>query len=189
MRPHDDGVLDKLLHTVHQPISIGAWLESTAPFHGVFGTGKVSPSFGDGALVRDGKHPHPAAEDAQRVNHVERLGTSIYLRNGQRPALCRPDGARRKRDPVNLVFEDGSLDVGPLENEPRLPVLVRVRRNSTRVPCCSGQTHMWPSLHLLSSRSSWTFAWSCLTSSFTGNSAGSYTRTSQPRRNRMREAS
>src|SRR6186713_3198279 len=59
----------------------------------------------------------------------------------------------------------------------------------TKLPCCSGVTHTCPSLHLLRLRSSWTFKCECCTSSFTGNPVGSNTRTSQPRRKRMREAS
>lgn len=59
----------------------------------------------------------------------------------------------------------------------------------TKFPCCSGETHRCPSLHVLRCLSSTTFGSFWLTSSFTGNPVGSNTRTSQPSRQRMRAAS
>ncbi len=62
-------------------------------------------------------------------------------------------------------------------------------KTAVTFPCCSGLIQMWPSLHLLSSRSSCTFGCECCSSSFTGSPLGSYMRTSQPRRNNILLAS
>lgn len=62
-------------------------------------------------------------------------------------------------------------------------------KTAVTLPCCSGLIQMWPSLHLLSSRSSCTFGCECCSSSFTGSPFGSYMRTSQPRRNKILLAS
>ena len=109
MRPHDNRILYKLLHAVDQPVSVRARFEAAAPVHRIVGVGEVGPRFRNGALVRDGEHSHPAAQDAQRVHCVERLRAAVHLGNRQGPALRWTDAACGKRDPVNLVLEDGRL--------------------------------------------------------------------------------
>lgn len=47
VRPHDDGVLDKLLHAVHQPVPIRTRLETAAALGWVIGVGEVRPGVRD----------------------------------------------------------------------------------------------------------------------------------------------
>lgn len=108
MRPHNDGILDELLHAIHQSISVGAWFQSAASIH-IVRVRKVRPGLRNRALVRNREHPHPAAQDAQRVHRVEGLRTAIHLSDGQRPALGGPHRPSREGNPVDLVLENGGL--------------------------------------------------------------------------------
>lgn len=108
-RPHQQTKLDQFLHAIHQPISIGAGQKSTSPvFFCVFG-GKLGVCLREGALVGDGEHAHPATENAQRIYGVEGLRAAGDLGKGEGAALGGAHGTGGKRDPVDLVFEDGSL--------------------------------------------------------------------------------
>lgn len=181
MGPHYDCVLDKLLHAINESVSISTWHQSTASLL----LGELLVCHGNGALVWNGKHAHPPTQYAQRVNRVEGLRAAIYLCNRKRSPLGWTDRASRERNPINLVLEHCRLAV--------IRRLVMPRTYShcklTKLPCCSGLTQMCPSLHLLSSRSSCTLGCECCTSSLTGRPVGSYMRTSQPSRKRMRLAS
>lgn len=59
MGSHDNGVLDKLLHAVHQTVPVPAGEHAAALFLGR----KLRVRLWDGALVRYDKHAHPATED------------------------------------------------------------------------------------------------------------------------------
>ena len=72
-------------------------------------------AMGDRGLVGNGQRPHPAAQDAERVDDVVRLRAAIGLPAGEGAALGRSHGADGKRDPVDLVLEDagdGPLHLG-----------------------------------------------------------------------------
>lgn len=69
VRPHDDGVLDKLLHAVYQPVPVATGHEPTA----FLLLGELSVRLRDGALIWNGEHAHPATENAQRVDGIEGL--------------------------------------------------------------------------------------------------------------------
>ena len=71
MRPHHHGILDKLLHAIHETVSVRARHQPAAALEGLgFGVvggdsvGELRVGHGDGTLVRDGEHAHPAPEDA-----------------------------------------------------------------------------------------------------------------------------
>ena len=145
MLPHDDGVFDELLHAVHQSVTVARWHEpASAPgfdiggiVGGVFGVGELGVGLGDGGLVGNGEHAHPAAEDAQRVDGVEGLRAAGDLGNGERAALRGAHGAGAQRDPVDLVLEHGRLwavSVG------RWGYGFGEQDLRTRLPCCSGET-------------------------------------------------
>lgn len=108
MGSHDNGVLDKLLHAVHQAVAVPAGQHAAALFLGR----KLRVGLWDGALVRNGKHAHPPTEDPERIDAVEGLRAAAHLCYCQRPALGRPDGPSRQWDPVNLLLEDTSLGGG-----------------------------------------------------------------------------
>lgn len=110
MRSHHNRILDKLLHTIHDPIPIPAWLHPTPSFHLVILRRELRVRLRHGGLVRDDEHAHPAAEDAQGVDGVEGLGAAGDFGDGEGAALCWADGADGEGDPVDLVFEDCCLD-------------------------------------------------------------------------------
>ena len=89
---------------------------------------------GDGRLVGDGDHPHPAPENAHLVDGIEALRAARDLHDGERAALRRADRADRKRNPVDLRLHDaahGAVSLGadpdlalrPLRQVPQLPHL------------------------------------------------------------------
>jgi hypothetical protein len=67
---------------------------------------------GDARLVRDNDHAHPAAEQAQRVDTVERLRPRRYLHHDQRLALGLPHPTHRQRQMIDMRFHHaGDLTV------------------------------------------------------------------------------
>lgn len=88
---HDNSILHKLLHAIDHAISIPRRHQPAATFSfeisflttvRVLGVGELLVSHGDRGLVRYREHAHPATEDAERVDGVERLRASRYLRDG-----------------------------------------------------------------------------------------------------------
>jgi hypothetical protein len=107
MRPHQNGVLDKLLHTIHQTIPVAAGHEMMVSRLSC--VREMGIRLGDGRLVWDREHAHPSTEDAEGVDCVEGLGSSTNLGDSQRATLGGPDTPCREGDPVDLVFEDAGL--------------------------------------------------------------------------------
>lgn len=85
MRPHQNGVLHKLLHTIHQPVPIRTRHQPRIPRASLIGELRVR--LRDGGLVRDREHPHPPAQDPEGVHRVEGLRAAADLRDGQGAAL------------------------------------------------------------------------------------------------------
>lgn len=107
VRPHEEGVLDKLLHAIYQsvPVTTGHQpLISRLTF-----VGELCIRFRDRRLIRNGEHAHPPAEKTQSVDGVERLRTAAHLRNSEGPALRWTHTPVSQRDPVDLIFEDRGL--------------------------------------------------------------------------------
>lgn len=107
VRPHQDRIFDKLLHAIHQTISVSTRHESLIsrlPF-----IGELCICLGDRRLIRDRKHTHPPTKDTQRVDRIEWLGSTAHLGNSQRSALGGTDTSGRQRNPIDLIFEHGGL--------------------------------------------------------------------------------
>ena len=62
--------------------------------------------FGNRRLVRNCEHPHPPAEQAQRVDGIERLRAAAHLHDREGAPLGRPHRGRVQGDPVDLVLHD-----------------------------------------------------------------------------------
>jgi hypothetical protein len=107
VRPHQDSILDELFHAINQAIPVPARHEMIVSR--LTGIREVSVCLWDRALIRDDKHAHPAPQDPERVDGVERLRSSAYLGDGQGAALSGSNAAGRQGNPVDLVLEDGSL--------------------------------------------------------------------------------
>lgn len=105
--PHEEGVLYKLLHAIHQSVPVTTGHKSLISWLTVIG--EMCIRFRDRRLIRNSEHAHPPAEKAQRVDGVERLRAATHLRNGEGPALRWTYTPGSQRDPVDLIFEDGGL--------------------------------------------------------------------------------
>lgn len=106
LRPHKDTILDKFLHTIHQPISIPTRQQPT-PLISLIRELRIRSR--QAGLVGDAEHAHPAPEDPQRVDGVEGLGAAVDLDEGEGAALGRAHAAGGEGDPVDLVFENAGL--------------------------------------------------------------------------------
>lgn len=89
MRPHNNGILHKLLHTIDKAITIST-RQHTTPF---LPRSKLRISFWHRTLVRYRKHPHPTPKDTERVDSVEGLRAAADLSDGEGSALGWADGA------------------------------------------------------------------------------------------------
>ena len=107
VRPHQNRIFDKLLHAIHQAISVTTWHESL--ISRLTFIGELCICLGDRRLIRDRKHTHPPTKDTQRVNRIERLRSTAHLGNSQRSALGGTDTSGRQRNPIDLIFEHSGL--------------------------------------------------------------------------------
>lgn len=128
--PHHNRVLDELLHAIDKAVPV-ATRQQPATAEQALGTraavclvgfSELRVRHGHGALIRDGEHAHPAAQDAQRVDRVEALAATADLRDSEGASLRRPDGPRTQRNPVDLVFEHGRHLAVLLGGDPDVPV-------------------------------------------------------------------
>ena len=71
VRPHQNRVLDKFLHAVHESISVAARHKSL--ISRLTFVRKLSVCLGNRRLVGNGKHAHPSTEDSQRVDCIKGL--------------------------------------------------------------------------------------------------------------------
>ena len=106
LRPHEDTILDKLLHAVHQPIAIPTRQQ---PARLVALVRELRIRSRQAGLVGDAEHAHPAPEDPQSVDGVEGLRAAVDLDEGEGAALGRAHAAGGEGDPVDLVFEHAGL--------------------------------------------------------------------------------
>ena len=123
MLPHHERVLDELLHAIHDAVAVAGGFESTTAVGGrgiaihtlcVRGgrwrlVGEMCVCLRDRRLIRNHKHAHPSAEDAERVDRVEGLRAAVDLGDGKRATLRGADGAAAQWNPVDLVLEDSGL--------------------------------------------------------------------------------
>lgn len=105
--PHEEGVLYKLLHAIHQSVSVTTGNKPLISPLTV--SGELCVRFRDRRLIRNSEHAHPPAEKTQRVDGIERLRATTHLRNGEGPALRWTHTPGSQWDPVDLIFEDGGL--------------------------------------------------------------------------------
>jgi hypothetical protein len=105
MRPEQDRKTNEFLDDVDDPVVVSGGAHPA-------GIVEFAECLGDAGLVGDREHPRPAAEDAQRVDGVERLGAAADLHDGERPPLRRPDSVEVQRQVIDLrLHEPGDLPV------------------------------------------------------------------------------
>src|SRR5690606_32657387 len=75
---------------------------------------------GNGRLVRNGDHPHPAPKDAELTDRVERLRPARDLHDRQGLTLGWPHRADCQRYPVDLGFHDTGHRTMALGTDPYL---------------------------------------------------------------------
>lgn len=88
---HQDCIFDKLFHTIHQTITVTTRQEpliSWLTFIWEMGVGPWNRG-----LIGDRKHTHPATENTQGVNRIERLRSTAHLGNGKRSTLSGTDAS------------------------------------------------------------------------------------------------
>lgn len=106
MSPHDNRILDELLHTIDQAVPIRAGHQSRPALCAIVLRGEQSIRHRDGRLIRDSKHAHPPPQHPQTIHRIERLRPTTHHRDPQCASLRRPHRPRAQRDPVDLVLED-----------------------------------------------------------------------------------
>ena len=80
MRPHQNRILNKLLHTIHQPVAIPTRHQPLIPGRPLIWEMRVR--LRDRRLIRDREHAHPPAQYPERVHCVEGLRAAAYLGDG-----------------------------------------------------------------------------------------------------------
>src|SRR3546814_1572712 len=89
---------DLLFHHIHNTVVIRRGLHASTVI-------ELLISLCNRRLVRDGHHTHPSPQHAQRVDRIERLGSTTDLHDSQRAALCRTHTTHFQRKPVNLTLK------------------------------------------------------------------------------------
>jgi hypothetical protein len=79
MRPHNNGILNKLLHTIHQPIPIPTRQQPSTPTAISPLILKLLPRSLQTTLIWDSKHSHPPAQYPQAINSVKALTPTVDL--------------------------------------------------------------------------------------------------------------
>jgi len=80
--------------------------------------------------VEDGEHPHPAAQQAERVDGVQQQRAAGHLHVLERASLCRSQALHLQRQMIDLSLHDADAPALPLRTAPDLPF--RPHRQLTR---------------------------------------------------------